>query len=42
MDVSSIISKCRIQTNTSIGQKSDAEMLDDLNNGVYYPIFSKL
>lgn len=42
MDVSSIISKVRLKTNTSVGQKSDAEMLDDLNNGVYYPIFSKL
>ena len=41
MDVSAIISKSRIQTNTSAGQKTDAEMLVDLNT-VYKEIFSRL
>lgn len=31
MDVSAIIAKSRVQTNTSVGQKSDALMLVDLN-----------
>lgn len=41
MDVSTIITKSRRQTGTSVGQKSDALMLDDLNI-VYKDIFSKL
>ena len=41
MDVSSIISKSRIQTWTSVGQKSDVLMLQDLNT-VYGNIFSTL
>jgi hypothetical protein len=41
MDVSAIIAKSRIQTNTSAGQKSDALMLQDLNI-VYKEIFSRL
>lgn len=41
MDVSNIISKSRIQTNTSISQKSDTLMLQDLNI-IYWDIFSKL
>lgn len=31
MHVSQIISKSRIQTNTSAAQKTDQQMLDDLN-----------
>ena len=41
MDVSVIISKSRTQTSTSVGQKSDALMLADLNT-VYKEIFSRL
>jgi hypothetical protein len=41
MDVSVIISKSRTQTSTSVGQKSDALMLADLNT-VYKDIFSRL
>lgn len=41
MDVSVIIAKSRVQTNTSIWQKSDALMLADLNV-VYKEIFSRL
>jgi len=41
MDVSVIIAKSRVQTNTSIWQKSDALMLADLNI-VYKEIFSRL
>jgi len=41
MDVSVIIAKSRVQTNTSVGQKSDALMLQDLNI-VYKEIFSRL
>ena len=41
MDVSVIIAKSRVQTNTSVGQKSDALMLADLNI-VYKEIFSRL
>jgi hypothetical protein len=41
MDVSVIIAKSRIQSNTSAGQKSDALMLQDLNI-VYKEIFSRL
>lgn len=41
MDVSVIIAKSRVQTNTSVGQKSDALMLADLNT-VYKEIFSRL
>jgi hypothetical protein len=41
MNVSSIIAKSRVQTNTSVGQKSDVDMLADLNL-VQDDIFSKL
>ena len=41
MDVSTIIAKSRIQTGTSVGQKSDVLMLQDLNI-VYKDIFSRL
>jgi len=41
MNVSNIIAKSRIQTNTSVGQKSDALMLVDLNQ-VQDDIFSRL
>lgn len=41
MDVTNIITKSRIQTNTSIWQKSDVLMLQDLNI-VYKEIFSRL
>lgn len=41
MDVSVIIAKSRVQTNTSVWQKSDALMLQDLNI-VYKEIFSRL
>lgn len=41
MDVSTIIAKSRVQTNTSIGQKSDALMLADLNT-IYGNIFGVL
>lgn len=41
MDVSAIIAKSRIQTNTSVGQKDDVLMLQDLNI-VYKEIFSRL
>lgn len=41
MDVSAIISKSRVQTSTSVGQKSDSLMLADLNV-VYKDIFSRL
>ena len=41
MDVSVSISKSRTQTSTSVGQKSDALMLADLNT-VYKDIFSRL
>lgn len=41
MDVSAIIAKSRVQTSTSIGQKTDTLMLADLN-AVYKDIFSRL
>lgn len=41
MDVSSIISISRTQTNTSVGQKTDADVLSYLNI-VYSDIFSRL
>lgn len=41
MDVSKIIAKCRTQTGTSVWQKSDELMLQDLNL-VYKEIFSRL
>lgn len=41
MDVSAILAKSRIQTNTSAGQKSDVLMLQDLNI-IYKDIFSRL
>lgn len=41
MDSAVIISKSRVQTSTSTGQKSDALMLADLNT-VYKDIFSRL
>jgi hypothetical protein len=41
MNVASIIAKSRIQSNTSVGQKSDALMLVDLNQ-VQDDIFSRL
>jgi len=41
MDVSNIITKSRVQTNTSAGQKSDALILQDLNI-IYKEVFSRL
>ena len=41
MDVSSIIAKSRTQTGTTVWQKTDVKMLEDLNL-VYQEIFSRL
>lgn len=41
MDVSTIITKSRRQTGTTVGQKTDDLMLDDLNT-VYFDIFQRL